>query len=281
MAIKHTEIRGSGEGKDSNNRDGSGTLKFSVRGSNSLAAVQAYVTSQSLFPETVLFGGRTMVYKAASWTNPAFGKWEFSGEYQEPDLAEKERRLDVDEKRLSFDTSGATVKVFTSLATSSKMPATAGDFKGMVGVNREGEAEGVDVVIPGLKITITARIARASVDAAYVKTLARLTGSVNDAAFYGFAAQEFLLLGATGEISNLTDPEIQFSFLASENVTGLSYGDITGVAKKGHEYIWIRYQDHKDTVATPPILVQRPAAVYVEQLYEPKDWTALGIGDSL
>jgi hypothetical protein len=246
-----------------------------------LAAIDAYVTAQALFPELVYFGSREMVYKDADWEQRGFGVFEYTGNYVEPDRADKERRLDVDEKRLSFDTSGATVRVFTSKATIAKYPSTSGDFKGLVGVNREGEAEGVDIVIPGLKITITARLARANVTGAYVKTLARLTGTVNVAAFYGFDVEEFLFLGATGEVAAKTDPEIQFNFLASENVTGLVFGDISGVAKKGHEYVWIQYKDEKDSVATPKILVQRPAAVYVERLYASADWSALGIGDSL
>jgi len=281
MAITHTEIRGSGEGRDSNNRDGSGQLKYLIRGDNALATVQAYVISNSLFPEDVIFGGRTMKYKDASWTNPAYGKWIFTGQYQEPDRADKDRRLDVNETRLSFDTSGGTLRVFNSKETRAKYPSTSGDYKTLIGVDREGKPEGAEIVIPALKITIRCRLAKASVDAAYVKTLASLTGTVNDASFFGFAADEMLFLGAQGEVAVKTDPEITFNFAASENITGLTIGDIGSIAKKGHDYIWIRYEDVKDAAATPPVTVQQPTAVYVERLYDQADWTAFGIGTSL
>lgn len=281
MAITHTEIRGSGDSRDAIDRTGTGKRTFIVRGSTSRTSIDAHVISEALLPELVTFGTRQMVYRDADVEELAYGVYQVTGNYAEPDRAEKERRLDVGEKKLSFDTSGATVRVFTSRSTIAKHPTTAGDYKGLIGVNASGEPEGVDVVIPGLKITITSRLARASVDAAFVKTLARMTGTVNDADFYGFDPKELLFLGATGDVATVTDPELTFNFLASENVTGLEFGDITGVDKKGHEYVWILYKDEKDAVASPAVLVQRPLAVYVEELYAEADWDELGIGDSL
>ena len=33
----------------------------------------------------------------------------------------------------------------------------------------------------------------------------------------------------------------------SENVTGLSIGDIANIVKKGHQYAWIAYKDAEDS----------------------------------
>ena len=63
---------------------------------------------------------------------------------------------------------------------------------------------------------------------------------------------------------------------ASPNRTGITVGDITGIAKKGWEYLWVRYEDAEDSTAKT--LVKRPVAAYVEKVYESGDFAALGIG---
>jgi len=103
-----------------------------------------------------------------------------------------------------------------------------------------------------------------------------LTGKVNDAAFKGLAAGECLFLGASGSKRGEEDWEITFRFAASLNRTGISVGSITGIAKKGWEYLWVRYADVED--AGSNTLVKQPVAAYVEQVYEYGNFAALGIG---
>jgi len=67
--------------------------------------------------------------------------------------------------------------------------------------------------------------------------------------------------------------EITHRFSASPNKTGLTIGDITGIEKKGWEYLWVRYADAEDTAAKT--LVKKPAAVYVEKVYEEGDFSVL------
>ena len=71
------------------------------------------------------------------------------------------------------------------------------------------------------------------------------------------------------------DWEITFRFAASPNVTHLTIGDITGVDKKGWEYLWVRYADSVDDTAKA--LVKKPIAAYVERVYEYGDFSLLGI----
>src|SRR5690606_18604713 len=112
------------------------------------------------------------------------------------------------------------------------------------------------------------------------KTLAALTGSVNNTPFKSFAAGEVLFLGASGSTRENEDGdtvwEITFSFAASPNVTGLTVGDITGIEKRGWDYLWVRYADAVDGEAH--VLVKKPVAVYVEQVYPFGNFGALGIG---
>lgn len=183
--------------------------------------------------------------------------------------------------RWSFDTTGGNVRLFTSKATTRYAISgrTAPDFKNAIGVKNSGkdsEPEGVDIVIPGLKLTATFKFPKNTFDLAAAKSLSQLTGTTNNAAFYTFAQGELLFLGATGEIIPDIPTEIRFDFLASQNATGLTIGDITGVAKKGHEYLWVAFEANDDTSAKK--LVQRPLAAYVERVYGEGDFSLMGIG---
>lgn len=185
--------------------------------------------------------------------------------------------------RWGFDTTGGTIKLTTSKNTTSYAPSgrTAPDFQGAIGVKNTGkdaEPEGVDVVIPGLKLTATYKWAAGTLDITYVKTVAGLTGRTNNATFYGFAEGELLFLGMTGELTPVGTQEVQYHFLASANATGLTIGSISSIAKKGHDYLWVVFEADQDSTAKK--LVQRPLGVYVERVYDPADFAALDIGIS-
>jgi hypothetical protein len=62
--------------------------------------------------------------------------------------------------------------------------------------------------------------------------------------------------------------------VASKNVTGKKIGDISGIAKRGHEYLWVRYEDAVES----NVLMKKPKAVYVNRVYKDSDFSALGIG---
>lgn len=183
--------------------------------------------------------------------------------------------------RWGFDTTGGTIRLTASKNTT-RYPATgrtAPDFKGAIGVKntgRDAEPEGVDIVIPGLKLTATYKWAAGTKDIAYVKAVAGLTGRTNNATFYTFAAGELLFLGMTGELTPVGTNEFQYHFLASANATGLTIGDITGIIKKGHDYLWVVFEADQDTSAKK--LVQRPLAAYVERVYDPASFATLDIG---
>ena len=86
----------------------------------------------------------------------------------------------------------------------------------------------------------------------------------------------FVSPGPAGSKRGDEDWEITFRFAASPNKTGLTVGDITGIDKKGWEYMWVRYADAED--ATAKAIVKKPVAVYIEKVYEEGDFSQLGIG---
>jgi hypothetical protein len=198
------------------------------------------------------------------------GLWEVSVRYG------KKEPKQPGESSFSFDTGGGTTHITQSLETVASYAPSGEDppdFKGAIGVNNDS-VEGTDITIPVYNFKETHYIPIALITPAYKATLFYLTGKVNAAPFKGFAPGEVLFMGASGSQRGTEDWEITFSFAASPNATGLTVGDITGIDRKGWEYLWVRYQDAEDE----DVLVKQPAAVYVEQVYQDGDFSLLGIG---
>jgi hypothetical protein len=80
--------------------------------------------------------------------------------------------------------------------------------------------------------------------------------------------------GAAGSKRGAEDWEITYKFAASPNRTGIVVGEITGISKKGWEYMWVRYADAEDAAAKA--IVKKPVAAYVEKVYEDGNFGVLG-----
>lgn len=176
----------------------------------------------------------------------------------------------------TFEMSGGTQHVTQSLQTVAKHARPGKnppDFKGAIGVNGDS-VEGTDVTVPVFRFSETYSIPAGLVTHGYKVVLFHLTGRVNNAPFKGFAAGEVLFLGASGSRRGIEKWEISYQFAASPNAVGLQVGDIAGIAKKGWEYLWVRYGDVEDE----KVLVKQPESVHVERVYEPGNFALLGIG---
>lgn len=174
----------------------------------------------------------------------------------------------------SFDTSGGTFRITNSKATD-QFPNDAENFWGAINVDQDGVPQGVDVVVPQLRIDRTVAYPRSYVDDAFVDQIADLTGTTNASTFFGRPAGEVLLLGAAGEDSGQAVVNISYSFLIDKEVENLSVGQVDNVIKPGHDYIWSRYVSRdgpqgKDRIA-------EVKAVYVERIYDREDFSILGI----
>jgi hypothetical protein len=177
----------------------------------------------------------------------------------------------------SFDTTGGTQHK-TQAEAERKYGTNAPDQQKAIGVDGNG-VNGVDIVVPALQWQEQYDVPNAYITAAYVRGLAGLTGTTNNAAFRGFEAGEVLFVGCSG--SQEWDDEkgkgpwsLSYRFVASKNVTGETIGSISGIEKKGHEYLWVRYEDAESSNT----LIKQPKAVYVSKVYKDADFSALGIG---
>ena len=179
------------------------------------------------------------------------------------------------ESLFSFETSGGSQHITQSLETIAKYPAGADDTFGAIGDTGD-HVEGVDVTVPVYNFSETHYIAFDTVNQAYRLTLFGLTGKVNTDAFRGFAAGEVLFLGAHGSQRGSEDWEVTFHFAASPNKTSLSIGsgdhEITGIAKNGWEYMWVRYKPAAGTARSHSV----PEAVYIERVYDEAKFTGEG-----
>lgn len=105
-----------------------------------------------------------------------------------------------DAPQVAFDTTGGTRHLNRSLETLSKTPATATDYGGAIEVDGEGNVNGVEVTMPTMTLSETHTFTDTKVTSDYQKRLFMLTGTVNKAAFRGFAAGEVLFLGPRGSV---------------------------------------------------------------------------------
>jgi hypothetical protein len=209
------------------------------------------------------------------------GLWAGSAHYVLKDKSEP----DTGESVYSFDTTGGTQHITTSIKTSGvwteaaklNAAATQSTFNNAIGVTADG-VEGVDITVPVFAWSETHYVADEVVTDAYKGTLHLLTGTVCDAAFRGTQAGETLFLGARGQKRGQGDWELSFNFASSPNVDLPPIGKITGVKKKGWEYLWIRYVSKVTGEGENKILSQVPKFVVVEQVYRDGKFKDLGIG---
>jgi hypothetical protein len=178
----------------------------------------------------------------------------------------------------SFDTGGGTQHITQSIQTISRHgPAATDKLGGAIGFDGEN-IEGVDIAIPVYNFSETHYKSAASVSLSYRLALFRTTGTVNSSSFKGFAAGEVLFLGASGSRRGDDaddDWEITYKFAAQQNRTGISVGEISGISKKGWEYLWVQYAPEVDTDHSQ--IVKKPVAVYIEKVYQDGNFGDLNI----
>lgn len=157
---------------------------------------------------------------------------------------------------------------------------------GAIGVDGDSVA-GVDIVVPALSWTETYDVPSSYVTATYIKRTAFLTGTVNSATFRTFRPGEVLFLGCSGSQDWDADKgdgpwSLSYKFVASPNagngetLKALKVGDISGIVKKGHEYLWVKYETNVDSDTDS--LLKRPKFVYVNEVYPSANFAQLGIG---
>jgi hypothetical protein len=192
---------------------------------------------------------------------------------------EVEQQQEEPEPVFSFDTGGGTQHITQSLQTVSKHgPAATDKLGGAIGFDGEN-VEGVDVTVPVYNFSETHYLPASAVTSGYRVGIFRATGTVNSGGFRGFSAGEVLFLGASGSRRGTgrdDDWEITYKFAAQPNRSNIRVGDISGISKKGWEYLWVQYAADVDNETKQ--VIKKPVAVYIEKVYPSGSFGALGIG---
>lgn len=176
-----------------------------------------------------------------------------------------------------FDTTGGTQTITQSIGTLAAHPGGAPDFQGAIGVTENG-VEGVDVTVPILTFSETRFFPELS--PTYKLNLFHLTSRINSATFRGLAPGEVLFQGASARRQDNrkdTPWSVTYQFAAQANRGNFLVGSISVTAKRGWDYMWIRY-GREDDGATNSLL-RVPTSVHIERVYEDGDFSLLGIGE--
>jgi hypothetical protein len=193
--------------------------------------------------------------------------WRVEVRYEPPEPVDQEEPEPV----IAFDSSGGTQHVTQSVQTRGSYGPAAADLGGAIGFDGENVA-GVDVTVPVWNWSETHYLLDSQVNmAAYYS----LTGRVNSDAFRGHSPGEVLFLGATGQKRGTSKWEVTFKFAAQPNRSDIFVGGIGPVTKRGWDYMWVQYGEDIDPAAM--VLVKKPVAVYVEQVYLDGAFAQLGI----
>lgn len=238
------------------------TLKYKADGEHDDAIVQAYALAATA---VAAFTPAGTLYRQNVQVEPdGWGQYIVTVPYAS-------RKKTTGDYTWSFDTSGATVKIKAAKEHIASYPDDGDWHKGAIGVKADGEVEGVDIVIPALALTVTFNHPSGIVTLDYAKSLAQATGTTNSSTFLGFAAGELLFLGASGSDGSEAPASVSFKLAASQNVTDLSFGDITSIVKQGHHVAWVEFEDDIDTGEA----VRPPKRVHIDRVYNSTDFASV------
>jgi hypothetical protein len=279
-----TKSAESGEG-------GSATVSYNVLETDTAATARAL--AKALAPLAVAVDLETLVRQEIDVQPTGYDCWRVDVSYGPESDSQSQETPEPGTWKFDFDTSGGRHKVTKSLATISRHWKSgtdeAPDLKGAIGYDGE-RVNGVEILIPVLKFTITAYYDPTDVTTELMRTLARATPRYNSDSFLGFDEGEVLYLGTSGsgDIPTVAGQRVapialKHSFEASENLEDIDPDFTLGdpqvpIDAKGWEYVWYRYKKDLDS-ADQPLLV--PVHAYVEQLYKPLAFAAFfGFGAS-
>lgn len=261
-------------------------VKYIIHGSPDENDAKGVLLSQA--PTT--FTGQKGTLIAQDWKaeeeDTRSGRYVGTVTYNLPDWGAKE----TGETVFTFDTTGGTQHIIHSKANVARYPsgstttANAPDLMGMINVGAS-DIGGCDITVPAFAFTSTKYFGAASITTSYVNGLYNLTGKTNSAPWsptidgitLNFLEGEVLHLGATGSRRGIGDVEISQHFAGSQNATNLTVANLSGIAKKGWEYLWVMTDQSVSGTGSNTRIVCMPTFVYVEKVYDETDFTATGL----
>lgn len=141
---------------------------------------------------------------------------------------------------------------------------------GAINITKDG-IEGADIPSASSKFTITLYLD--TVTPTQRLRLEAIAQHVNAVVFEGRAIGEVRYENGTINNQGRENYEVRLNFVREPNLTGLVVGGITGIAKRGHELLWVYYQEYEDQISHT--LLKRPVYAYVEQVFYWSDFAII------
>ena len=113
-------------------------------------------------------------------------------------------------------------------------------YQGAIGVSDSG-VEGVDVTVPAFEFSVRKKFEWVST--AYLLAIVSMTGRTNSTDWSIFAPGEALFLGGEGGEDEQNWVDITYHFAARPNQPALSVGSISGISKRGWDYLWVKHDE--------------------------------------
>lgn len=241
------------------------TYHFGVKQCATASAARALV--ENWFGDTISTPYGVLYRGQAQINQVAYNLWDV-------DLDYTSRVITPGQWTWDFDGTGVTEHITHSLETIACYPdgtppssgsAKGPNYKNAIGW-RNGEIVGADVIRPATKFTITATYPAGTFTLAYAKALGAYAGYMNSAAWLVWAAGEVRFLGPRVQDGSQTQSQATLQFEVSPNVTGLTVGAVTGVAKAGWDIAWVKTKKATATADGITYPVDVPEFVYVERV---------------
>ena len=271
MTIKIKERFGSSNNKDKGNESITRHFVLYDDGADAITTADAYTAAAAYAKTNNTYGGLTaQSVKIDSEADAANRVYNFSVTYTAAGgLNGDDGTQATVHGILRFSTRGNSTRILQSKETTqrlfnSNLYTSTPDFKGLLNVV-DGQAQGVDIIVPCLHVDCTVNIATTRVTANWLATFYNLTGKVNNDALWAFPAHTLLFKGLDGSTNGSGTCSLTFSFDFMPNVT-TTRAPFSQITKNGWEYVWTYTEMHTDsaTNTTQPI----PRGLYVERVYD-------------
>lgn len=258
------------------------TYRVETQGATSAQAITAILAAS---PTSVVADGVTLNQRVPSVQYIGNGYWTGTVSYRhESSNSAENQNQNIDEVgkiEVTLDLGTESKHISEGISTTKYEtldgPVIPNDATG-IGV-QDGNINGCDILSPSGNLQVTKVFDNATVFGAnWVQDKADLRCTTNDATFYGFEAGSLLFVRMSFTIRNNGDVPVTFQFQHRANLnepTGVSVGDVD---KKGHQYLWTKYQTQKDTTGTNTIITKKAVAQYVHTVYDESDFSTLDIG---
>lgn len=228
-------------------------LKVAVSGSDDESEVLLYAQANTL----PIFQGLYRGEMDGELVGPE--EWDVTVDYTPNPPPVWNSTQSVAEWQFSIDEE--TVHRTHALAHVATYPAGADEHDGAVNVNPDGSVDGYDESVSTLTWSETLYLPWSMWGTAYLNQLYAARGCYNSTAFRIWEAGEVLLRRVAGRPHGQSHVAINFDFVATPNVTGLTVGDITGIDKLGWDLEWTEYvptsDDDSNSVQVKAVHIER------------------------